>query len=74
MNADDILKNCIDGWGNEKDLYALGFEEMEVLLSDPRSSILEINRDNRDGTYYTKVRFANKIFATSTSQQFKNGP
>lgn len=74
MNATEIYNRCLNGWGDKKELFGVSHDEMEILLLDAETVIIEVNRNNNDGTFYTEVQYCSKKFATSNVEKVKNGP
>ncbi len=65
MTAQEIIHSHLAGWEENRSLFLVSREELEVLISELDLKILKFNEPNRDGTYYSEVEFGGKRFCHS---------
>jgi hypothetical protein len=73
MNPDEIYQKNVEGWGKDKTLFNVDYEEMVILLTNTLTSVVKFNYNNFDGTFYTEVQYKGGKFAISHTKKFKNG-
>ncbi len=68
MLAEEILVRERSGWGSDKNVFPISFDDISALVAGG-ATFVEKNKDNRDGTHYTKVTFQGFSFECSSTKK-----
>jgi len=67
--AQKIYKAHFHSWSKKKWLYGVSQDEMKVLLEDKKNVVIKINKDMKNGTFYTEVRYHRCRFGVTTMEK-----